>query len=87
MLDGTRRNQKINRNRRSKRVSYKIVRIMLLCLTMFPPVATGIEFETTQRMARLKLFFDCNDSHPHFIKCVKNKNNCLPEEIAYLKLL
>ena len=41
---------------------------------MFSPVATDIESEIAQQIARLELFFEYNDSHPHFIECVKNKN-------------
>ena len=67
--------------------SYKMFLFMLICLTMFSPVATDFESEIAQRVARLELFFEDNDSHPHFIECVKNKNNCLPEEMPYLKLL
>ena len=60
---------------------------ILLCLTLFLPVATDIESEIVQLIANLKIFFEYNDSHPHFIKCVVIRNNCLPEEIPYLKLL
>ena len=55
---------------------------MLLCLTLFPPVATDSESEI-----RKEIFFEYADSHPHFLECVKNRNNCLPEEIPYLKYL
>ena len=68
-------------------VSYKIFRFILLCLTLFLPVATDIESEIAHRIAELKLLVEYNDSHPHFIECVVNRNNCLPEEIPYLKLL
>ena len=60
-------------------ISYKIFVFILLCLTIFSPVATDNEFKITQCFARLELFFEYNDSHPHFIECVTNKNNCLPE--------
>ena len=53
-----------------------------LCLTLFPPVATDSESEI-----RIEIFFEYADSHPHFLECVKDRNNCLPEEIPYLKLL
>ena len=68
-------------------VSYKMFLFISLCLTMFPPVATNIESEIAQRIARLKLLIEYNDSHPHFIVFVRDRNNCLPEEIPYLKLL
>ena len=68
-------------------VSYKMFLFILLCLTLFLPVATDIESEIAQRIAELKLLVEYNDSHPHFIECVVNRNNCLPEEIPYLKLL
>ena len=55
---------------------------ILLCLIMFSPVAT-----VSQSEIRIELFFEYTDSHPHFLECVKNRNNCLPEEIPYLKLL
>ena len=54
---------------------------------MFSPVTPDIKSEITQRIARLELFFEYNDSHPYFIECVKNENNCLPEEIPHLNLL
>ena len=56
-----------------KKVSYKLFLILLLCLAMFSFDATDIESEITQRIAELELFFESNDSHPHFIKCVKNR--------------
>ena len=62
-------------------------RFMLLCLIMFSPVETDIASKNTQRIARLELFFDYHDSHPHFKECVKNRNSCLPEEKLYLRLL
>ena len=68
-------------------VSYKMFLSMLLCLTMFSPVATDIESEIAMRIAKLEFLFEYYDSHPHFIECVINRNNCLPEEIPYLKLL
>ena len=68
-------------------VSYKMFPFILLCLTLFLPVATDIESEIVQLIANLEILFEYNDSHPHFIKCVVNRNNCLPEEIPYLKLL
>ena len=68
-------------------VSYKMLIFILLCLTLFLPVATDIESEIAQRIAELKSLVEYNDSHPHFIECVVNRNNCLPEEIPYLKLL
>ena len=64
------------------KVSYKMFIFMSLCLTLFPPAATDSEFEIT-----LEIFFEFADSHPHFLECVKYRNNCLPEEIPYLKLL
>ena len=63
-------------------VSYKMFLFMLLCLTMFSPVATDNESEI-----RIEILLEYTDSHPHFIECVKNRNNCLPEEIPYLKSL
>ena len=63
-------------------VSYKMFIFMSLCLTLFPPVATDSEFEI-----RIEILFEYADSHPHFLECVKDRNNCLPEEIPYLKLL
>ena len=63
-------------------VSYKMFIFMSLCLTLFPPVATDSESEN-----RIEIFFEYADSHPHFLECVKDRNNCLPEEIPYLKLL
>ena len=66
-------------------VSYKMLIFILLCLTLFLPVATDIESEIAQRIA--EFLVEYNDSHPHFIECVVNRNNCLPEEIPYLKLL
>ena len=68
-------------------LSYKMLVFILLCLTLFLPVATDIESEIAQRIAELKFLVEYNDSHPHFIECVVNRNNCLPEEIPYLKLL
>ena len=68
-------------------VSYKMFLFILLCLTLFLPVATDIESEIVQLIANLEILFEYNDSHPHFIKCVVKRNNCLPEEIPYLKLL
>ena len=68
-------------------VSYKMLILTLLCLTLFLLVATDIESEIAQRIAELKFLVEYNDSHPHFIECVVNRNNCLPEEIPYLKLL
>ena len=68
-------------------VSYKMLLFILLCLTLFLPVATDIESEIVQLIANLEILFEYNDSHPHFIKCVVNRNNRLPEEIPYLKLL
>ena len=65
-------------------VSYKMFLFIFICLTLFPPVATDIESEIAQRIA---LLFENNDSHPHFIECVIDRNNCFPEEILYLKLL
>ena len=62
-------------------VSYKIFIFMSLCLTLFSPVATDGESEI-----RIEIFFEYADSHPH-LECVKDRNNCLPEEIPYLKLL
>ena len=67
--------------------SCKMFLFILFCLAMFSPVATDIEFEIVQRNARLEILFEYNDSHPHFIECVIIRNNCLPEEIPYLKLL
>ena len=61
--------------------------LILLCLTLFLPVTTDIESEIAQHIAELKFLVEYNDSHPHFIECVVNRNNCLPEEIPYLKLL
>ena len=55
---------------------------ILLCLTMFSPAATVSESEI-----RIEIFLEYTDSHPHFLECVKNRKNCLPEEIPYLKLL
>ena len=52
-----------------------------------PPVATDIESEIAQRIAKLELIIEYNDSHPHFIECVLDRNNCFHEEIPYLKLL
>ena len=37
---------------------------MLLCLAMFWPVATDIESEIAQRIAKLEILFVYNDSHP-----------------------
>ena len=68
-------------------VSYKMFLFLLLCLTLFPPVATDFESEIAQRIAKLELLIEYSDSHPHFLEGVKNRNNCLPEEIPYLKLL
>ena len=62
-------------------LSYKMFLFILLCLTLFLPVATDIESEIVQLIANLEILFEYNDSHPHFIKCVVNRNNCLPEEI------
>ena len=59
---------------------------MLLCLAIFSPVATDIESEIAQLIAKLEMLFEYNDSHPHFTESVINRNNCLPEEIPYLKL-
>ena len=70
-----------------KNVSYKMFLFILLCLTLFLPVATDIESEIVQLFANLEILFEYNDSHPHFIKCVVIRNNCLPEEIPYLKFL
>ena len=69
------------------KVSYKMFLFILLCLTLFPPVTTDIEYEIAQRIAILEIFFENNDSHLHFIECVKKRNNYLPEKIVYLKLL
>ena len=63
-------------------VSYKMFIFMSLCLNLFPTVATDSESET-----RIEIFFEYADSHPHFLECVKDRNNCLPEEIPYLKLI
>ena len=63
-------------------VSYKMFLFILLCLTLFPHVATDSEYEI-----RIEIFFEYADSHPHFLECVKDRNSCLPEEIPYLKLL
>ena len=63
-------------------VSYKMFIFMSLCLTLFRPVATDSESEI-----RIEIFFEYADSHPHFLECVKDRNNCLPEEIPYLKLI
>ena len=63
-------------------VSYKMFLFILLCLTMFSPVATDSESEI-----RIEIFLEYTDSHPHFLECVKNRNNSLPEEFPYLKLL
>ena len=60
---------------------------ILLCLTLFPPVATDIESETAERIAKVEILIEYNDSHPHFIECVIDRNNCFPAEIPYLKLL
>ena len=68
-------------------VSYKMFLFILLCLTLFLPVATDIESEIVQHFANLEILFEYNDSHTHFRKCVVNRNDCLPEEIPYLKLL
>ena len=68
-------------------VSYKMLILILLCSTLFLPVATDIESEIAQRIAELKSLVEYSDSHPHFIECVVNRNNCLPEEIPYLKFL
>ena len=68
-------------------VRYKMFIFIILCLTLFPPVATDIESENAQRIAKLELLIEYNYSHPHFIECVIDRNNCLPEEIPYLKLL
>ena len=68
-------------------VSYKMFLFILLCLTLFPPVATDIESEIAQRIAKLESFIEYNDSHPKFIERVIDRNNCFPEEITYLKLL
>ena len=68
-------------------VSYKMFLFILLCFTLFLSVATDIDSEIVQFIASLETLFEYNDSHPHFIKCVVNRNNCLPEEIPYLKLL
>ena len=68
-------------------VSYKMLIFILLCLTLFLPVTTDIESEIAQRIAELKFLVEYNNSHPHFIECVVNRDNCLPEEIPYLKLL
>ena len=68
-------------------VGYKMFLFMLLCLAMFSPVATDIESEIAQRISRSEILLEYNDSHPHFIECVINRNNCLPEEIPYLNLL
>ena len=67
--------------------SCKIFLFILFCLAMFSPVATDIEFEIAQSNAGLEILFEYNDSHPQFIECVIIRNNCLPEEIPYLKLL
>ena len=64
------------------KLSYKMFLFILLCLTMFSPAATDTESEI-----RIEIFFEDTDSHSHFLECVKNGNNCLPEEIPYLKLL
>ena len=68
-------------------VSYKVFHFNLLCLTLFLPVATDFESEIVQLIANLEILFEYNDSHPHFIKCVVNRNSCLSEEIPYLKLI
>ena len=49
---------------------------------MFSPVATDIESEIAQCIAKLEILFEYNDSHTHFIECVINRNNCLPEKIS-----
>ena len=54
---------------------------ILLCLTLFLPVATNFESKIVQLIANLEIRFEYNDSHPHFIKCVVNRKNCPPEEI------
>ena len=59
-------------------VSYKMLILILLCSTLFLPVATDIESEIAQRIAELKSLVEYNDSHPHFIECVVNRNHCLP---------
>ena len=66
--------------------SYKMFFFILLCLTLFPPVATDIESENAKNIAKLELLIEYNDSHPHFIECVIDRNNCFPEEIPYLNL-
>ena len=63
-------------------VSYKMLIFMSLCLTLSPPVATDSESEI-----RIEIFFEYADSHPHFLECVKDRDNCLPEEIPYLEFL
>ena len=63
-------------------ISYKMFIFMPLRLTLFPSVATDSESEI-----RIEIFFECADSHPHFLECGKDRNNCLPEEIPYLKIL
>ena len=69
-------------------VSYKMFLFILLCLTLFLPVATDMESEIVQLIANLEILaLEYNDSRPHIIKCVVNRNNCLPEEIPYLELL
>ena len=70
-----------------KNVSYTMFLFILLCLTLFLPVATDIESESVQLISNLEILFEYNDSHPHFIKYVVNRNKCLPEEIPYLKLI
>ena len=52
-------------------VSYKM--FLFLCLAMFSPVATDIKNEIAQRIAKIELFVEYNDSHPHFKECVKAK--------------
>ena len=70
-----------------KKVSYKMFLFLFLCLTLFSPVTADIESELAQRIAPLEILTEYNDSHPQFIECVIDRNNCLPEEIPYLKLL
>ena len=47
-------------------VIHQIFQILLLSLAMFSPVATDIESEISQRIARLELFFEYHYSDPHF---------------------
>ena len=66
-------------------VSYKMFLFILLCLTLFPPVATDIESEIAERIAKLEILIEYNDSHPYFIESVIDRNIVFLQKYRTLK--